>query len=399
VPVATTDPKEWSAGVGTPGPAPVTRVFVIDDDEVMLLSCRRILGKAGYEVETFDRGAKGLARLEQVRPQLLLVDLKMPELDGMQVIARVRQIDPDIVIAVLTGYATISNAVEALKTGAYDFLPKPFTPDELRLLVNRCCERWTLAAESARLRREKEEAERRFVTFVSHQLKSPVVAAKQYLDVLLFTSRDDLSPQTQDWLVRAQARLGEMIAVIDDWLTLSRGERGALCDMGATTDLGDVAASVVESSLAAAAEASVTIRSNLAGSVRVRGNPVSAGTVISNLVSNAIKYNRPGGLVDVRVSCQQQTAVLEVSDTGIGMSEECLPRLFREFSRIKNAATEDIPGTGLGLAICKRIVTELGGTIEVASRPGEGTRFTVRLPLAPEGEAASAPPPASGDTP
>jgi two-component system, sensor histidine kinase and response regulator len=147
------------------------------------------------------------------------VDLKMPELDGLQVIQRVRQIDPDLVIAVITGYATIATAVDAMKAGAYDFLPKPFTPDELRLIVSRGHERWRLAHESRRLQCEKEVAERRIVTFVSHQLKSPLVAAKQYLDVLLFTSRDDLiGPTAADWIVRAQARLEEMLALIDDWM-------------------------------------------------------------------------------------------------------------------------------------------------------------------------------------
>src|SRR5512143_1168013 len=90
------------------------RVFVIDDDPVMLLSCRRILEKDGFEVETYSSGPDGLHRIEQVQPHLLLVDLKMPELDVLQVIERVRAISPDIVIAVITGYATISTAVEAM---------------------------------------------------------------------------------------------------------------------------------------------------------------------------------------------------------------------------------------------------------------------------------------------
>ena len=118
-------------------PPETGRVFVIDDDDIMLLSCRRILEKAGYQVETFSSGLEGIRRIKDVRPELLLVDLKMPELDGLQVIERVRAVDPDVVIAVITGYATIATAVDAMKAGAYDFLPKPFTPDELRLIVNR----------------------------------------------------------------------------------------------------------------------------------------------------------------------------------------------------------------------------------------------------------------------
>jgi two-component system, sensor histidine kinase and response regulator len=174
---------------------PPRRVFVIDDDDVMLLSCRRILEKDGYAVETFDNGVDGSGASPTSGPQLLLVDLKMPELDGLQVIERVRAIDTEIVIAVITGYATISTAVDAMKAGAYDFLPKPFTPDELRLIVNRGLRALAARDGVERLREEKAEAERRFVTFVSHQFKSPVVAAKQYLDVLLFEKGEEMSPE------------------------------------------------------------------------------------------------------------------------------------------------------------------------------------------------------------
>jgi two-component system sensor histidine kinase/response regulator len=371
---------------GGPGAAP-KRVFVIDDDDVMLLSCRRILEKAGCAVETFANGHAGIARLHEVRPQLLLVDLKMPEIDGFQVIEHVRQLDPDIVIAVLTGYATIEHAVEAMQAGAYDFLPKPFTPDELRLLVNRGLERWHLVAESARLRREKEEAERRFITFVTHQLKSPVVAAKQYLDVLLFTARAELSPQAAEWIVRGQARLAEALGMIDDWLTLSRVEHGAFCDRAASADLGEIVARVAESARPQAEARQVALCAETCPGVRVRGDMASVATVVSNLVSNAIKYNHPGGRIDVRAAAEAGDGVLEVADTGIGIDEECLPGLFREFSRVRTDATQEIPGTGLGLAICKRVVDELGGSIEVASKRGEGTRFVARIPLAPAGSA------------
>jgi two-component system, sensor histidine kinase and response regulator len=320
-------------------------------------------------------------RIRESPPQLLLVDLKMPELDGFQVIERVRQIDPDIVITVITGYATISTAVDAMKAGAYDFLPKPFTPDELRLIVNRGHERWRLRAESARLQREKEETERRFVTFVSHQLKSPVVAAKQYLDVLLFTSSEEIGPRTRDWLWRAESRLEEMLALIHDWLELARIDRGTLSDTNVASELGEVVREALEASASAAQAAGVTLVNETAPDVGLaRGDAPSLTTVVSNLVSNGIKYNRVGGRVTVRTQRTGEMVVLEVSDTGIGIPDAALPDLFKDFYRVKSDQTRDIPGTGLGLAICRRIVTALGGSIEVSTSVGEGTTFTVRLP-------------------
>ena len=365
-------------------PARRGRVFVIDDDEVMLLSCRRILEKDGYDVETFSNGCDGLRRIGELEPQLLLVDLKMPELDGLQVIGRVRAAAPDVVVAVITGYATIATAVDAMKAGAYDFLPKPFTPDELRLIVNRGHERWRLAMESVRLQREKEEAERRFVTFVSHQLKSPAVAAKQYLDVLLFTSAEPIGPTAREWLAHAQARLDEMLTLIDDWLHLARIDRGALVEHGAASDLGPIVAGVLDAVQSAARAAAVTVEAIAVppGAALARGDAVSLTTLVSNLVSNGIKYNRVGGRVTVRTRHDDDEVVIEVSDTGIGIPEAALPEIFDEFYRVRNDQTRDVPGSGLGLAIVRRIVSALGGSIEVHSRVGEGTRFVVRLPAA-----------------
>lgn len=125
-------------------------VLVIDDDEVMLLTCRRSLERSGYRVETCPDGHAGLERLRALRPQVLLVDLKMPHLNGREVIERARAIDRDVVISVITGYATSPTAGEALQAGACELLSKPFTPDELRLLVRRCHDRWRRAVAGRR---------------------------------------------------------------------------------------------------------------------------------------------------------------------------------------------------------------------------------------------------------
>lgn len=368
------------AWVNTSTPAPI---FVIDDDDVMLLSCRRILEHDGYTVETFDNGANGLARLAQARPQMLLVDLKMPELNGLEVIERIRAVDRDLVIAVITGYATIATAVEAMKAGAYDFLPKPFTPDELRLVVARGCERWRLLRESQQLRQEKAAAERRIVTFLSHQLKTPLAAAKQYLDVLLFTSRQQLPDNACDWISRSQARLQEMVALIDDWLLLANVSRGGTARPDASAELSVVVAQVVQSAAPLAERSHVAVITELGPDIPpVCGDPTSVATVLANLVVNGIKYNRPDGTVVVRATRAAEHARIEITDTGIGIPEASLPQIFDEFYRVGSGDACGIPGNGLGLAICRRIVEELGGSIEAKSTAGTGSTFTVMLPLA-----------------
>jgi two-component system sensor histidine kinase/response regulator len=357
-------------------------IFVIDDDEIIRLSCEQILQKSGYKVETFGNGHKGIERLKEVRPPLLVVDIKMPELDGFEVIKRVRKFDPDVVIVVITGYATIETAVDAMKMGAYDFLPKPFTPNELRLIIDRGFERWRLAREAKLLRRQKEEVERKFMTLVSHQLKEPLGAVKQYLDVLLHTCRDQLPGETTEWISRSQLRIAEMIRLIQDWLMLAKLDRGALCDRGAVSDIGRIVESIIREQQALPS-ASVLLTAEIPpGMALAQGDAVSLNMLIGNLIGNAVKYNKPGGKVMVRAFADDTWITLEVSDTGIGIPQAFRSHLFEEFYRVKTPETQNIPGTGLGLVICKKIVDELGGSIEVDSQEGEYATFTVKLPVA-----------------
>ncbi len=357
-------------------------VMVIDDDEIIRLSCEQILKKVGYRVETFGNGHEGIERLKVARPALLVVDIKMPELDGFEVIKIVRKIDPDLVIVVITGYATIETAVDAMKAGAYDFLPKPFTPSELRLIIDRGFERWRLAKEAQLLRRQKEEVERKFVTLVSHQLKGPIGAVKQYLDVLLYTCRDQMPEKALEWITRSQVRLGEMLTIIQDWLALAKIDRGALCERNKATDLFQIVEAVVREQQQTQGAGNIEITTSFApGLPLVAGDPVSLSMLVSNLTGNAVKYNRPNGSISISVTCEGKRVKLEVRDTGIGIPRESLSHLFEEFYRVKTAETENIPGTGLGLVICKRIATELGGSIEVQSEEGSFTRFTVYLPI------------------
>jgi two-component system sensor histidine kinase/response regulator len=340
--------------------APSNVIFVIDDDAIIRLSCEQILHKSGYQVKTFGSGHEGIERLKEVRPPLLVVDIKMPELDGFEVIKRVRKIDPDVVIIVITGYATIETAVDAMKMGAYDFLPKPFTPNELRLIIDRGFERWRLVQEAKLLRKQKEEVERKFVTLVSHQLKGPLGAVKQYLDVLLYTGRQQLPGDAIEWISRSQIRIEEMIRLIQDWLMLAKLDRGALCDCSASSDVGTIVERIIQEHQALPS-ADVHLSAEIpSGLPQAQGDAVSLNMLIGNLVSNAVKYNKPGGTVAVRASSDDQWITLEVRDTGIGIPQDLRAHLFEEFYRVKTPETQDIPGTGLGLVICKRIVDELG---------------------------------------
>jgi len=132
-------------------------ILVVDDEEAMRDSCRQALSGDGNKVEVAEDGAGGLAKLEKESFDLVILDLKMPGLGGMEVLKKIKEQDTEIVVVVITGYATIESAVEAMKSGAYDFIPKPFTPDSLRVVVGRALEKRKLWIENVLLRAQLED--------------------------------------------------------------------------------------------------------------------------------------------------------------------------------------------------------------------------------------------------
>jgi len=366
-------------------PASDQRIVVVDDDHAMRLSCRQILAGMGHPVEVFADGAQGLAGVTALQPALVVLDLKMPGLSGLDVLRRLHEIDPTIVVVVITGYATIDTAIEAMKAGAYDFLPKPFSPDELRIIVARGLERRRLQREARAHEVESEMTKRRFVSFVSHQLKSPLAAIHQYLDLLLrLADAPQVAARRREWIERCLARSNEMRELIDAWLTLSRIESDRLAERREPVALVPLLARLLDAQRERAEEAAVVLRLDApegedAGEpLAVGGDPGCVAVLFENLIDNAIKYNHAGGAVTVGVQPLAGEAVVEVRDTGAGIGAAALPRLFDEFYRAPG--TRAVGGTGLGLAICRRIVGEMGGAIEVESEVGSGSTFRVRLP-------------------
>jgi two-component system, OmpR family, phosphate regulon sensor histidine kinase PhoR len=229
--------------------------------------------------------------------------------------------------------------------------------------------------------------ERRFITVVSHQLKAPLVAVRQYLDLLQEDAqgRPEVA-HTQPWLDRSVVRLEEALAIVDDWLALSRIDAGALIQPDSSTELGVLLEGLTADAREDATASQVLVHlEQPRDPIVVRGDRFSLLAALSHITENAIRYNKNGGSVFIRADLRRldeaPMAVVEVADTGIGIPEAFIPQLFQEFHRSQSKASRGIPGTGLGLAISARIVKELGGHIEVESVEGQGSSFRVYLPL------------------
>ncbi len=353
-------------------------MLVIDDEEIARISCQRVLNREGIQVTTASSGREGLDILMRQPHDLVLVDLKMPEMDGVEVARRIRTFNPNIVTILITGYATIESAVAVMKEGAYDYLPKPFTPDELLIVVRRGLEKRRLDRESRALREEKQAMERNFVTMVTHQLRSPLGAIFQYIEVLLSDIGGTLSDMQREMLERARERLQGLLQLINDWLDMSRVQAGEIAHRLQPVAL----ASCLDAALAglewSAREKGIEIRAQIPADLPpVEVDPDSFREVLSNLVSNAIKYNRPQGYVRIGAFEHEGWVVVEVEDNGFGIEEKEIPFLFEQFFRSKSKEVREQQGTGLGLAIVDKIVRAHGGKIEVKSELGKGTTFMV----------------------
>jgi len=356
-------------------------IVVIDDEESMRDSCRMILEKDGFLTETAENGNSGLAKVEKIRPDLVLIDLKMPGIGGLEVLEKIKKIDSNIIPIVITGYATIESAVNAMKKGAYDFLPKPFTPEELRLIIKRGLDRIELFREAESLRKEKKLIEENFITMVSHQLRSPLVAITQYFEVILGGIVGEVAPKQKDMLVKARARLNSLLELINDWLSIARMNGGSIVNKLKAISLEDLINKQLEFLKPYAEKSKVTLSlSSISGSDSALGDSDSLEQVFSNLLSNAIKYNKPGGSIEVLIKEEEDYITTEIKDTGIGISEEHIPYLFDQFYRVSRSEDKKQKGSGLGLAIAKKIVDAHNGSIQVTSKPGKGSVFTVQLP-------------------
>ena len=331
---------------------------------------------------TASNGAQGLKLVEEIQPDLVFLDLKMPGLSGFEVLGRIREPDPLMVVIVITGYATVSSAVEAMKKGAFDFLPKPFTPEELRLITQRGLEHSRLVQQTVALRREKEMLRENFAAIVSHELKAPLGALQQNLYVLTEELADQMSDSQKALCERLRIRLDDLLKLIHSWLRIISVDVSKLKETFKPLAVADALAKAVDTVQPHAARKAIKIQTAVAEHLpRVNGDEGSLTEVLVNLFGNAVKYSFPNSKVGVRAEAQGPQVLISVTDTGVGIAKEDLPFLFQDFVR-GQAQPEGATGCGLGLAISRRIIEAHDGVLTVESEPGKGSTFVIRLPAA-----------------
>lgn len=357
------------------------KLLIIDDEEIVLDSCQQILAGNNFDIRTAQDGNVGVSLITEFQPDLVFVDLKMPGISGFEVLERINEIDPTIVAIVITGFATINSAVEAMQKGAFDFLPKPFTPDELRLITRRGLEKRKLVLETLALRREKEMLRNHFAAIVSHELKSPLAAVQQYLMALSSELSDQLSDDQARRFERMQTRIDDLMKLIHTWLRAMTVDIDNIRENFGPTSIPDVVSKAVESVQSHAIRKNISIETSMQEKIAsVNGDEGTLVEAVVNLIGNSVKYSPIGSEIAVTVEETEDQIFIAVQDNGIGISEEDLPFIFEDFYTGKTKQNTE-KSSGLGLALTRRIIEAHEGSISVESVLGQGSTFEICLPI------------------
>jgi PAS domain S-box-containing protein len=487
-------------------------ILIADDEGDIRDGAERILQRIGFRVLKAARGDDAVALFDSSRPEIVLLDLKMPGRDGMEVMRHVRETAPGTLVIIITGFATVDAAIEAMKRGAYDFIPKPFEPDQLRIVVNRAAEKVRLTREAELLEREKlrtlsdldaeksrihtiveslpdgvlvtnasgqvvlinpacrqllglgpevkpgqpiasciadetlqrqimeisqggildyddipahefalangqylraraqpvlgerkeclgavvnfvditalkivDRLKSEFVSKVSHELRSPLSTIHEQLATVIADLVESAPAQDQHILTRAKEKTKGLISLINDLLDMSRIEEGIICREPRAVHPAELLKSIVEFLDAKAQAKAQTLALALPDEAlpELQADPLALESIFGNLIANAITYTPEGGSIRVEADEAGVNLRVRVIDNGFGIPEQHLGRIFERFYRVKDERTRYITGTGLGLPIVKGLLDAMGGIIDVQSTPGEGSVFTVLLPVRP----------------
>ncbi len=474
------------------------RVLVVDDEVRIQRACQRLLTEEGCDVEVAQNGIQGLKMIEEKHFDIILLDLMMPGMSGLDVLKDVKSRHPDTVVIIITGYATLEHSIETMKKGAFDFLSKPFSPQELRLVISKAIEfirtLQDIATEKSRMRvmintlnngvlttdnqkrialanpaflkmigcrktsvighnvsefikdarlldmidqaikqpadtfaeitdemtmpfsKEKEEMiigircipfrdrlnrnlgsitvlnditalkkidqlKSDFVSMVAHEIKSPLNSILMQLNVVLDGLAGELTEKQKEILQKSSNRIKSLTKLSTELLDLSKIESGLINQDREELNLVELISGQIAFYQDKADSKSIRLTTKeTKKEIWMMGNRINIEEVVSNLISNALRYSPNGGTITAWADEKSDCAKIAVSDTGLGIPQNDLEHIFDKFFRVKNEKTRNINGTGLGLAIVKSIVEAHHGTIEVESQVNKGTCFSTYFP-------------------
>jgi two-component system sensor histidine kinase/response regulator len=373
---------------------PTARLLIVDDEAAQVTALCRTLQMEGYSVTGFVLASEALAAVRDGAFDIVITDLMMPEMDGIALLRAARELDADLVGIVMTGHGTIDTAVEALKSGALDYILKPFNLNAILSVLSRALAICRLRHENAALlqrvtrrtaeleaaNRELEAANKELESFaysVSHDLRAPLRAINSFSQQLIDKFGGEMSKDARKLLNRIGAKTRDMAQLIEDLLRFSRLSRQPLVRQ--SVDVTSLVREVLGELRAEEPDRDVAIVvHDLPDAV---ADPSLLKQVLVNLEANALKFTRHCArpMIEIDGWRNQDECLYCIRDNGAGFDMRYSDKLFGIFQRLHRA--DEFEGTGIGLSIAQRVIERHGGRIWADAEMGKGATFTFTLPV------------------
>lgn len=368
------------------------KTLIVDDEPGIRSGITRILRNHSvtfpfieedfsFELIEAETAEKAMEIVTSTSIDIILLDNKLPGMEGIEFLKIISEKKIDVAVMMITSHASLDLAVKATRRGAYNFVPKPFTPVELRTAIENITKHLYLKRMTKELNAQGKQIRFQFLSVLSHELKSPINAIEGYLRIMQEKQVGENIDNYKSMIERSMERIKGMRTLIMDMLDLTKIESGKKTQNLKNIDLIEIARLTIDTMSPLAIQRNVSINIDFPENLQYFADASEIEIIFNNLISNAVKYNKENGKVDFIIRKKNNQIEIIVEDTGIGISEEDQKSLFQEFVRIKNQKTQQISGSGLGLSILKKIVDMYDGEIILTSKEDVGTKFEITLPL------------------
>jgi Osmosensitive K+ channel histidine kinase len=363
------------------------KILIVDDVMSNVLLLKVLLTNEKFNIITASNGKQALGIVATEKPDLILLDVMMPDMDGFEVAERLKgdAATSDIPIIFLTALNSTSDIVKGFQIGANDFISKPFNKEELLIRVSHQVSlieaRRVILAQTEELKRTIIGRDKLY-SVIAHDLRSPMGSIKMVLNMLVLKlSGTNINNEMFELLNMANQTTEEVFALLDNLLKWTKSQIGRLTVVYQDMDVIEVVESVIEIFNMVAGLKNITIRLESPASINVHADIDMVNTVVRNLMSNAIKFSNPDSEIVVRVELNDDKAEIHIVDHGCGIDDEDQKKLLHTDTHFSTFGTKNEEGSGLGLLLCHDFATKNGGELWFTSKKGEGSVFSFSIPL------------------